>query len=161
MSNNEKRLREIMITTGMRSGKNDMYAALVNSLYRGEPLKKASSEVNTNGFYATFTSQSTPRWRPNTYYHEPIKVIYNNPATIVIWDDGSKTVIKCTNKDTYSKEAGLALCFMKRHMGNDNSFHKILDTFREEDEVFEDLTGIATTNEIRGIYGLNPIKESK
>ena len=46
------------------------------------------------------------------------KVIYHDPATIVLWEDGTKTVVKCDPKDTYDPEKGLALCFMKKALGN-------------------------------------------
>ena len=46
------------------------------------------------------------------------KVIYNDPATIVLWADGTKTVVKCDPKDKYDKTKGLALCFMKKALGN-------------------------------------------
>ena len=52
------------------------------------------------------------------------KVIYNGPATIVLWDDGTKTVVKCKEGDPYSPEAGFALAVLKRLTGND--FHKYL-----------------------------------
>lgn len=44
----------------------------------------------------------------------PKKVIFNPPATIVIWEDGEKTVVKCMKGDDYDAEKGLALCFMKK-----------------------------------------------
>lgn len=46
------------------------------------------------------------------------QVIYSDPATIVYWKDGTKTVVKCQEGDTYDKEKGLALCFMKKMLGN-------------------------------------------
>ena len=49
------------------------------------------------------------------------KVIFNDPATIVIWADGAKTVVKCKEGETYSKWAGLALCYAKRINGE--KFH--------------------------------------
>jgi hypothetical protein len=52
------------------------------------------------------------------------KVIYNGPATIVLWNDGTKTVVKCKEGDPYSPEAGFALAVLKRLTGND--FHKYL-----------------------------------
>ena len=52
------------------------------------------------------------------------KVIFNGPATIILWDDGTKTVVKCKDGDPYSKEAGFALCLLKKLSGND--FHKVL-----------------------------------
>ena len=44
--------------------------------------------------------------------------IFNDPATICYWNDGTKTVVKCQEGDTYSPEAGLALCYMKKILGN-------------------------------------------
>lgn len=51
------------------------------------------------------------------------KVIFNDPATIVLWDDGTKTVVKCSEGDTYSEWAGIALCLAKKLYGP--NFHKI------------------------------------
>lgn len=46
------------------------------------------------------------------------KVIYHNPATVVLWEDGTKTVVKCDSKDEYNEMLGLALCYMKKALGN-------------------------------------------
>jgi len=42
------------------------------------------------------------------------QVIYQNPATIVFWNDGTKTVSKTHAGDEYSPEAGLVLCILKK-----------------------------------------------
>lgn len=39
-------------------------------------------------------------------------VIYNDPATIVFWEDGTKTVVKCKN-EKFDPEKGLAMAFQK------------------------------------------------
>lgn len=56
------------------------------------------------------------------------RIIFNNPATIVIWKDGSKTVVKCQKDDVFDPEKGLALCFMKKALGNKGNFNNILKT---------------------------------
>lgn len=57
----------------------------------------------------------------------PKKVIYNYPATIVIWKDGTKTVVKCNEDDWYNAELGVALCYVKKLCGNDSkTFHRLL-----------------------------------
>ena len=61
------------------------------------------------------------------------KVIFNDPATIVLWDDGTKTVVKCSEGDTYSEWSGLALCICKKLMGDD--FHKDFKYWCKEDEI--------------------------
>ena len=44
-------------------------------------------------------------------------VIFNKPATIVLWEDGTKTVVKCQKGDKYDKEKGLAFCILKKIYG--------------------------------------------
>lgn len=45
------------------------------------------------------------------------KVIFNNPATIVFWSDGTKTVVKCDERDEFDPEKGLAMAICKKHFG--------------------------------------------
>lgn len=51
------------------------------------------------------------------------KVIFNPPATIVFWLDGTKTVVKCKEGEEFSEWAGIALCLAKKLYGP--NFHKI------------------------------------
>ncbi len=46
------------------------------------------------------------------------KVIYNPPATIILWNDGTKTMSKCDGEDTYNKATGFMLCVLKKKYGN-------------------------------------------
>lgn len=70
---------------------------------------------------------------------EPVKVHFSGPCTIVIWNDGTKTVVKCSENDIYDPEKGLAMAFAKKMFGNDNSFHKLFAKWlpKEEPKVFE------------------------
>lgn len=51
------------------------------------------------------------------------KVIFNKPATIVIWSDGVKTVVKAQKGDKFDPEKGLAMAITKRVFGNKGSFN--------------------------------------
>ena len=51
------------------------------------------------------------------YHVYPEKVIFNKPATVVIWNDGVKTVVKCQKGDKYDPEKGLAMAYVKRLCG--------------------------------------------
>ena len=53
------------------------------------------------------------------------KVVFNNPATIVIWEDGTKTVVKCQPNDEYNAETGLLMCIAKKHFGNTGNFNEV------------------------------------
>lgn len=64
------------------------------------------------------------------------KVIFKKPATTIIWADGTKTVVKCQkNKngkyEKYDKEKGLALCFMKKALGNKYDYYDIVKNIIE------------------------------
>ena len=50
-------------------------------------------------------------------------VIYKDPATIVLWKDGSKTVVKCQKGDTYDPEKGLVMCIIKKICGNKGNYN--------------------------------------
>lgn len=53
------------------------------------------------------------------------KVIFNPPATIVIWKDGSKTVVKCGENDIFDPEKGLAMAISKRAFGDNRDYYEI------------------------------------
>ena len=42
------------------------------------------------------------------------KVIFNDPATVVLWSDGTKTVVKCGPEDKFDIEKGLAMAIVKK-----------------------------------------------
>lgn len=49
-------------------------------------------------------------------------VIFNDPATIVLWSDGTKTVVKCQEGDIFDPEKGLAMAITKKFFGNKGSY---------------------------------------
>lgn len=54
------------------------------------------------------------------------KVVYNDPATVVYWDDGSKTVVKCHEEDVYDERTGFLLCCAKKLFGNTGRFNEVV-----------------------------------
>lgn len=60
------------------------------------------------------------------------KVIFNNNATIVYFNDNTKTVVKRQEGDVWSKEVGLMAAFSKKLFGNDNTFNKIVNRYCSE-----------------------------
>lgn len=62
------------------------------------------------------------------------KVIFNAPATIVLWTDDTKTVVKCGKNDTYDMEKGLALCIAKKYLGNKSNFNNVFKEWLPEPE---------------------------
>lgn len=56
------------------------------------------------------------------------KVIFNNPATIVIWSDNSKTIVKA-DKEDFDPEKGLAMAITKKALGNRGNYYNELKKY--------------------------------
>lgn len=54
------------------------------------------------------------------------KVIFHDSATIIIWGDGTKTVVKCNDLDTFSYEAGIAFAIVKKVLGNKSNYNNVI-----------------------------------
>lgn len=59
------------------------------------------------------------------------QVIFNDPATVVVWWDDTKTVVKCQKGDTFDKEKGLAMAICKRLYGNESNFNNLIKKWTE------------------------------
>ena len=98
------------------------------------PVEKKST-IRYNGYTSVSTSESSVS-APSIK-----KVIFNYPATIVLWSDGSKTVVKCQDGDIYDPEKGLAMAISKKALGNKgnycNEFKKWLPEDEEEEGTVE------------------------
>lgn len=74
-------------------------------------------------------------------------VIFNNPATIVFWNDGTKTVVKAQEGEEYIYEVGLAMAIAKKYFGNKGSYYnnisKWVEKQRKQDEKDAELIAAA------------------
>lgn len=79
------------------------------------------------------------------------KVIFNGPATIVFWSDGTKTIVKCTEDDIYDQEKGLAMAICKKVLGDD--FKRTFKEYIKEEET-DDIT-ISSDSLVNAFQDLN------
>ena len=82
---------------------------------------------------------------PDLRYHID-KVIFNNPATIIIWKDGTKTVVKCQEGEIFDEEKGLAMAISKRALGDKGNFNEVFKEYvknepEKKEETAEDNRG--------------------
>lgn len=93
--------------------------------------------INRNSFYG--------RTLFNNGLLDISDVIFNDPATIVLWRDGSKTVVKAQDGETYDPEKGLAMAICKKTMGNTrdyyNVFLKHLKKWKKDEKSVPEKTG--------------------
>ena len=99
---------------GSNKATNNAYRNVLDSLcYANSIIEKEKEKKNM------------PVDRNRVYIPAIKKVIFNNPATIVIWNDGTKTTVKCSERDEYSEEVGLAMCISKKDLGNKGNFNEV------------------------------------
>ena len=76
------------------------------------------------------------RTAEKNYIPEIKNVIFNDPATIVFWEDGTKTVVKCQDGDEFDPEKGLAMAIVKKAYGNKGSYcNKLKKWLPKEEQV--------------------------
>ena len=78
-------------------------------------------------------------------------VIFNPPATIVLWNDGTKTVVKCQNHEEFDPEKGLAMAFFKKMHGNKGHYF---------DEIKKWTEGYINSNGVEVVISFNNWSEA-
>lgn len=85
-----------------------------------------------------------------TIYVSKIKnVIFNDPATIVFWTDGTKTVVKAQDGDIFDPEKGLAMAIAKKALGNKANYCNELKKWLPKEEESEEISEEVATEIIR------------
>lgn len=88
-----------------------------------------------------FSITADPRYAVENTMLSIKDVIFNPPATIVFWGDGSKTVVKCQEDEEFDPEKGLTMAFFKRMHGNKGHYFeeikKWTKKYEEKQEIIE------------------------
>ncbi len=113
---------------------------MITNFYELHPCVKPSTEICfniTNGIgYGSIKPQMSYEINlANTID----KVIFNDPATIILWKDGTKTVVKCSEDDTYDPEKGMAMAIAKKALGNKGNYCNVFKKWLPEEEECIDL----------------------
>ena len=62
------------------------------------------------------------------------RVIFNKPATVVFWNDGTKTVVKTQKDEAYDPEKGLTMAVTKKLFGNTGRYYNEVKKWLPKDE---------------------------
>lgn len=108
---------------------NDPYVAL-KKMFRAVDSRLGK---RTSITYDELFKQKAPK--PVPYIPKIKNVIFNEPATIVIWSDGTKTVVKCQEGERYDPEKGLAMAISKKALGNMGNYCEVFKKWLPEEEV--------------------------
>ncbi len=97
---------------------------LPEAIARSETLEKKYKDA----FYYGAMVEAINHAYFNSLYSLAIKkVIFNNPATIILWADGSKTVVMCGERDTYDPEKGMAMAIARKALGNKGNYYNTFE----------------------------------
>lgn len=79
--------------------------------------------MDTYDNYTKYSCSSQTRLESSGMFNVPtiLNVIFNDPATIVFWSDGTKTVVKAKN-EPFDPEKGLAMAISKKSLGNKGNY---------------------------------------
>jgi hypothetical protein len=115
------------------------YKILMNSIY-GKPAVDpryrndalCAYVESVGGFGNCLKKYEEEMWPKMNPYLETLRlpsgrtkiknVIFNDPATIVFWTDGTKTVVKAQDGDVFDPEKGLAMAISKKAFGNKGNY---------------------------------------
>lgn len=102
-----------MITTSTKWSVRDPYADFIAN------LPKTAESITTEAAKMYWEKSNLPKIK---------KVIFNDPATIIIWSDKSKTVVKCMDGDTWDPEKGFMAAYLTKILGQ-KRFHSELKKY--------------------------------
>lgn len=102
----------------------------INSVYGVSMLEKEEEPMPTNtpnDFIFKFINNGdlVISTRRQTNMQCIKKVMFNDPATIVFWSDGTKTIVKCGDNDTFDPEKGLAMAISKKFFDNMGYYYDV------------------------------------
>ena len=123
---------------------NKQYGCLPMQSLKKEEKRMNTQPINPEYAYALHDAMTAYAAYKKMHNNKPKdyikKAIFNDPATIVYWKDGTKTVVMAKN-EPFDPEKGLAMAFAKRFLGNQgnyyNVFRKWLPEENQEDQASE------------------------
>lgn len=110
--------------------KKDKYYELIDC-YMNVVDKNILEMIISNPFFVTKDIYNKGGFIPTYRYPKVEKIIYNfkkpdKPATIVFFDDGQKVIVRC-DADEFTREGGLAQCYLKKILGTRGNIKKLIE----------------------------------
>lgn len=95
----------------------------------------------------------SPRNMPDFNFHiiskvEIKKIIFNKTTTIIIWDDNTKTIVKCMDGEQFTYEQGVKEAILKKHYGNNKKLWKDIHEKSNLKEIMKKKCDIVATKPV-------------
>ena len=103
-----------------------------------DPLTITDPVVRNRVSYTNYYSMRREQKKVN-HIPTPKKIIVNaeSKVTVVLWDDGTKTVVRCSEADVYDPYAAYCAAFAKKCYGTNSQLKKTIEkltVYQEEKE---------------------------
>ena len=107
---------------------------------------------NDYGGKITFSTTSNPHIAMNPYYdasvedvrrflktitgdtYTPRKIIFNDPVSVVFWQDGTKTIVRRTKGEKFNKYTAFTAALAKKIFGNNTRVNAIVKSGIDQKE---------------------------
>lgn len=83
---------------------------------------------------------------------EPKRIIKNGIATIVFWNDGTKTIVKCAEDDEPDDYMAFCAAYCKKVFGSNSHLKRVIKNVRNAKPKKEDIHKISNT---KRLYRMN------
>lgn len=127
---NDMRKRNMPISSEMKKILNSMYGRENAMTMRQGYIYKSPKEKYEKRMVDEFENYGTPR-RSGRYpwgsvnLADPDRIVFNPPATIVFWKDGTKTVVKCAKGEKFDPYTGFCYAFTEHFLGSISHIKKL------------------------------------
>lgn len=97
--------------------------------------------------YTAYNNMYKPKTNKQKILEQVKDVIFNDPATIVYWKDGTKTVVKAEG-EKFDPEKGLAMAIAKKHFGNEGTYYELFKKWLPKKEADDAITEFLTAKQL-------------
>lgn len=84
-------------------------------------------------FYDVLNTQRMFNYRCSSLV-APKQIIYSGNRTIVFWNDGGKTIVKCAESQEYDEYTGFVAALAKKMYGSTSKVKKIIDKTKKNQD---------------------------
>lgn len=72
--------------------------------------------------------------RINSSFYTPRKIIFNDPVSVVFWQDGTKTIVRRTKGEKFNKYTAFTAALAKKIFGNNTRVNAIVKSGIDQKE---------------------------
>ena len=123
---NDMRKRNMPISSEMKKILNSIYGRENAMTMRQGYIYKSPNEKYSKCMVDEFEDPRTPiHSHGYPWGSVPDHIIFNPPATIVFWKDGTKTVVKCAEGEKFDPYTGFCYAFTEHFLGSISHIKKL------------------------------------